>query len=71
MLGRREPAARGKTALQQSVRAGEPAGAFGQQTFIDRAEDRDCAHGGFIVIGCSVSGMQRPCGRDPEIRGPR
>ena len=71
LVGRRMPATRGETAPQQSVPAGEPAGAVDQQTFIDRAEDRDCAHGVFIVIGCSMSGMQRPCGRDPEIRGPR
>jgi hypothetical protein len=67
MLGCRP---RGKIA-RQSVRAGEPAGVFGQQTFIDRAEDRDCAHGAFIVIGCRMSRMQVPRGHDPEIRGPR
>jgi hypothetical protein len=39
-----------KGAGDKNLRRREPAGALGQQTFIDLAEDRDCALGVFIVI---------------------
>jgi len=41
---------------------GEPAGVPDQQTFIDLAEDRDCARGVFIVIRGGMSGMPIPRG---------
>jgi hypothetical protein len=42
-------------ALATKTNRREPAGTFDQQTFIDVAEDRDCARGAFIVIGGSMS----------------
>jgi len=54
----------------KNLRRREPAGALGQQTFIDLAEDRDCALGVFIVIRDDMSGMQIPRGaRRAEIDG--
>jgi hypothetical protein len=51
-----------KGAGDKNLRRREPAGALGQQTFIDLAEDRDCALGVFIVIRGDMSGMQIPRG---------
>jgi hypothetical protein len=52
--------ARQKGAGNKKLRRREPAGALGQQTFIDLAEDRDCALGVFIVIRGDMSGMRIP-----------
>jgi hypothetical protein len=54
--------ARQKGVPTKNLRPREPEGALSQQTFIDLAEDRDCALGAFIVIRGGMSGMQIPCG---------
>jgi hypothetical protein len=59
-----------KGARDKNLRRREPAGALGQQTFIDLAEDRDCARGVIIVIRSGKSGMQIPGMRTPGMRIP-
>jgi hypothetical protein len=54
---------------QKQPRPREPAGTFGQQTFIDLAEVRDCAHGAFIVIRSGMPGMRNRCDPGSEIYG--
>jgi len=45
----------GRGTGNKNRRPREPGGALDQQTFIDLAEDRDCARGVFIVIEAAMS----------------
>jgi hypothetical protein len=73
-LVRCAPSLRQNGSGNKNLRPREPAGAFSQQTFIDLAEDRDCARGVIIVIrsgksGMQIPGMQIPCGLGSELHG--
>jgi len=50
----------GRGTGNKNRRPREPGGALDQQTFIDLAEDRDCARGVFIVIEAAMSGTPIP-----------
>jgi len=52
----------GRGTSNKNRRPREPVGVLDQQTFIDLAEDRDCARGVFIVIRGGMSGMPIPRG---------